>query len=902
MKTSLYRIRSLSKARKLHKRIKFAGMDISIENRKGSTRTWYDPNGKVRGSTLMKYDYGYIRRTEGTDGDHVDVYLGPHSDSDRVFIVNQKKMPDFKEFDEQKVMLGFRSPAEAKAAYLKQYSDKRFFGSMIAMRMKDFKERVFNVDQKGIAIQKSGKVMILPPVVLMKGSQRKPPGFPNVQHDPTKPDVRGYVGGEHDANHASPTDAAQWSCVFTNRRGAETYARQIGRADLDVVYFSAAKAKANGLDSEGYYVREKYQERMLVKADKPPPGFQPVKNSKKGGYKKRIGGKWVYWYPGQPHPKAARGKAGRSKPRPGRDPAPRGSKSGEKMPVLEGSRAKPGTGVHKMENGEFYWKKSREYDNSADGHQMQKTQLRPAVDDQTKMQLLTEFRPLMISEAKKARRLFALKDKYEIGDSGRHENQTQMELMSAGMEGMLKAIESYKADVPFAAHAQMYVRDYVRMHAAKEFMGGVQLPDMHVRNLSRFIAARAQAAKVLSKENPTPREVVPFFDLRKKHVHAGLPAKGPNGEELRNAQIPDTEGYKLGLGRRGTVQKRGKDGSKTEVGGEMRDLVDQPSKLDWAEMYHGFLTGQKGIEAFDEQVIFPGAGGGIGFGFQPDDQIAIRQQVQRAVSKIEEMGSVRISHQLSGTKKPAEFRIDSLGEILMRKLGVGHEPHSARELAKEVPIYKMKADGTEKAVGQRNAIELMQKFVEQGMTQLKDAVEDKRAKALVDRAKEAIAPTKAAPAGPTFNEMLKEEAKQIPASAVSAWRERMAAKHGEHAQHIQRMSDDEVKMELAKQTRRGKRMSAAMRKLATQTIDVERISKHEGVAYMYDPVTKQHSSVRVRMNYDKDFDLNKSLAEGLSDQMIHQARNFPNLMTLLASDDPVPSVHRTVVQRMLGWY
>lgn len=47
----------------------------------------------------------------------------------------------------------------------------------------------------------------------------------------------------------------------------------------------------------------------LRKADKPPAGFQSVQGSKKGGYKKMIGGKWVYWYPGQPHPKAARSEA-----------------------------------------------------------------------------------------------------------------------------------------------------------------------------------------------------------------------------------------------------------------------------------------------------------------------------------------------------------------------------------------------------------------------------------------------------------------------------------------------------------------------------------------------------------------------------------------------------------------
>lgn len=140
--------------RTLSKRLKFAGMDISIETAKGETRRWYDPHGKESGSTKMKCDYGYIRRTEGTDGDHVDVYVGPHKDSDRVFIVNQMKKPDFNSFDEQKVMLGFKTAADAKAAYLAHYNDKRFFGSMLSVGMDWFKERVLAKQNHGEAITK----------------------------------------------------------------------------------------------------------------------------------------------------------------------------------------------------------------------------------------------------------------------------------------------------------------------------------------------------------------------------------------------------------------------------------------------------------------------------------------------------------------------------------------------------------------------------------------------------------------------------------------------------------------------------------------------------------------------------------------------------------------------------
>ena len=99
----------------------FHGLDISIENKKGSVRSGKDAHGTKWRCTLPA-DYGYIRRTIGADGDHVDCYIGPHADSTHAFIINQRDAKTRK-FDEVKVMLGYRSEAEAVRDYVKAFSD-----------------------------------------------------------------------------------------------------------------------------------------------------------------------------------------------------------------------------------------------------------------------------------------------------------------------------------------------------------------------------------------------------------------------------------------------------------------------------------------------------------------------------------------------------------------------------------------------------------------------------------------------------------------------------------------------------------------------------------------------------------------------------------------------------------
>lgn len=120
--------------------IAWNGLDISIENAKGSERSGTDSDGETW-SVTMPAHYGYIKRTEGADGDHVDVYIGDMPDSDNVVIVNQID-PATGKFDEHKVILGTGSTAAALRIYEGGFSDgsgKARNGSHSATSVEGFK-------------------------------------------------------------------------------------------------------------------------------------------------------------------------------------------------------------------------------------------------------------------------------------------------------------------------------------------------------------------------------------------------------------------------------------------------------------------------------------------------------------------------------------------------------------------------------------------------------------------------------------------------------------------------------------------------------------------------------------------------------------------------------------------
>jgi cytidyltransferase-like protein len=150
----------------LQDRYEFQGFDIAVENKKGSTRRWYDKDGKEKGSTKMRSDYGYIEGALGADQEAMDVYVGPDEKAEFVYVVHQNKAPDFEEYDEDKVMLGFSSEDDAKEAYLKQYNDPRFYGGMSSMPLDKFKEKIKT--SQGVKITNEAKLFEIAPKDLPK--------------------------------------------------------------------------------------------------------------------------------------------------------------------------------------------------------------------------------------------------------------------------------------------------------------------------------------------------------------------------------------------------------------------------------------------------------------------------------------------------------------------------------------------------------------------------------------------------------------------------------------------------------------------------------------------------------------------------------------------------------------
>jgi hypothetical protein len=152
----------IAKSRKLDGRRQFQGFEISIENRAGSVRKWHDKATDTKGETKMLYPYGYIRLTEGTDGDHVDCFIGPNEKAERVYVIHQMAAPSFKEHDEDKTMLGFDSPEDAKTAYLIHYDRPEFFGSMTAMSVEEFRDKVYRLKGKMIKGKKQMALALEP--------------------------------------------------------------------------------------------------------------------------------------------------------------------------------------------------------------------------------------------------------------------------------------------------------------------------------------------------------------------------------------------------------------------------------------------------------------------------------------------------------------------------------------------------------------------------------------------------------------------------------------------------------------------------------------------------------------------------------------------------------------------
>ena len=126
--------------------LKIDGFDVSIEQPKGSVRRGTAASGKQWEQT-MNNTYGYIRGTEGVDGDHIDVFLSDDPSQGDVFVVDQVNKDG--SFDEHKVMYGFPDIESARKAYLSNYEDGwQGLGAITPVSKEEFKKWIDSSHRK----------------------------------------------------------------------------------------------------------------------------------------------------------------------------------------------------------------------------------------------------------------------------------------------------------------------------------------------------------------------------------------------------------------------------------------------------------------------------------------------------------------------------------------------------------------------------------------------------------------------------------------------------------------------------------------------------------------------------------------------------------------------------------
>ena len=126
--------------------IKVDGLNITIEQPKGSIRRGTDANGK-QWESEMHNTYGYIRGTESVDGDHIDIFLSDNPTEGKVFVVDQINKDG--SFDEHKVMYGFSDMESARQAYLSNYEEGwQGLGNITEVSKEDFKKWIDSSKRK----------------------------------------------------------------------------------------------------------------------------------------------------------------------------------------------------------------------------------------------------------------------------------------------------------------------------------------------------------------------------------------------------------------------------------------------------------------------------------------------------------------------------------------------------------------------------------------------------------------------------------------------------------------------------------------------------------------------------------------------------------------------------------
>ncbi len=217
--------------------IKLDGYDITIEQPKGSVRSGVDPDGKAW-SQEMHNTYGYIRGTEGVDGDHIDVFLSDDPQTGDVFVVDQVNKDG--SFDEHKVMYGFPDMESARHAYLSNYEEGwTGLGAITHVSKEEFKKWIESSHRKTKPFSEYKSVETLGDVRVENMPAEQPAG--EVDEQPKQQKT-----GEGESSKTTKRDKAILGALVDKLReflGKNRVVTKLTEAEKAVINWANAKMK-----------------------------------------------------------------------------------------------------------------------------------------------------------------------------------------------------------------------------------------------------------------------------------------------------------------------------------------------------------------------------------------------------------------------------------------------------------------------------------------------------------------------------------------------------------------------------------------------------------------------------------------------------------------------------------
>lgn len=528
--------------------LNFHGLLLGIEHATGDVNPW----SKRR----TKASYGEFPGTLGNDGDPVDFLLGHEWDTDRVYVIQQRTPNGQNEwefsdgnggppqYDEDKVVLGAKSEADARALFEDYYHGSgREVGGVLVLTMAELTERLGAEELRGLSLFKGLGVDFDGPNVAqffgvldrLAKAQTPPPGFMAIP------------GGKH-GGYRKPRSGGGYDYWYPDQHTVETHhdwepvPGVSGVASMQPGQFGFVLGRGSKLfrwtpehdgdlpEGQTWMVDVETGAHVAVQASRVQPargkpkaapsafGKRPVKPPKPKGDNLP---------PPPPFPGERRGPppVGPTSETPAPD-APR-------IPTFEGSTAKPGTVLHAIEHGAYGVLRYKD----AAG----RTQVGMYVPKADQQRFIGELRGLTHAAVSHVARTHRIRER---GAGGGMSPEYQ-DLYSAAQLGLVQATRAYKGKVDFRAHAYRYMKTYAAMEARDSLGRGVPVPSRIRRLTEGYLASVNRAQAMFGTDSPTDEQVARAWNVTKKHVYqrdlgryvvAG--EKGPEAVDQGGEQLP----------------------------------------------------------------------------------------------------------------------------------------------------------------------------------------------------------------------------------------------------------------------------------------------------------------------------------------------------------------------------